>query len=92
MTDQPDSPRRPASRAAAVSYGDGKAPPRLLASGYGELAERIISEARRQGLFVHSEPALVQLLMQLDLDQRIPEPLYRAIAEVLGWLADENDA
>ncbi|GAB3286054.1 EscU/YscU/HrcU family type III secretion system export apparatus switch protein [Parahaliea aestuarii] len=91
MSDEPTS-RRPPSRAAVLAYGDPHTAPRLVASGYGELAERLISEARRHGLYVHSEPALVQLLMQLDLDQRIPDPLYRAIAEVLGWLAEEDEA
>ena len=31
-------------------------------------------------------PELVSLLMQVDLDERIPEALYRAVAEILAWL------
>jgi flagellar biosynthesis protein len=37
-------------------------------------------------VFVHDSPALVNLLMQLDLDDQIPEPLYRAVAEVLAFV------
>jgi flagellar biosynthesis protein len=63
-----------------------------VAKGYGELAERIMAEARRQGVHVHDAPELVGLLMGLDLDERIPPSLYEVIAELLVWvreLADE---
>ena len=52
--------------------------------------ERIIAEARRQDVFVHDAPELVGLLMQLDLDQRIPVRLYQVIAELLVWLQAMN--
>ena len=29
---------------------------------------------------------MVALLLQLDLDQRIPPELYRAVAELLAWV------
>ena len=43
--------------------------------------------ARREaGVFVHESPELVSLLMQVDLDARIPPQLYVAVAELLAWL------
>lgn len=74
-------------QAVALAYQEGDAP-RVLARGYGDLAERIIAEARRQDVFVHDAPELVGLLMQLDLDERIPPRLYQVIAELLVWLRD----
>jgi flagellar biosynthesis protein len=35
---------------------------------------------------VHESKELVALLMQVDLDQRIPPALYRAVAELLAWV------
>jgi flagellar biosynthesis protein len=75
-------------QAVALAYGEGTQAPRVVASGYGELAEQIIAEARRQQIFIHDAPELVGLLMGLDLDQQIPRPLYRVIAELLLWLRE----
>jgi len=75
-------------RQAVALVRDGGDGHRVVARGYGDLAERIIAEACRQGVYVHNAPELVALLMQLDLDQRIPERLYLAVAELLLWLRD----
>ena len=72
-------------QALALAYGEADGAPRLVAKGYGELAERIIAEARRHGVRVHDSSELVGLLMQLELDARIPPQLYRVVAELLAW-------
>lgn len=71
-------------RAVALEYGHRDTPV-LSAIGSGEVAERIIAEARRCGIYISSDPQLVGLLGQLDLDQQIPEELYAAVAAVLSW-------
>lgn len=60
--------------------------PRVVAKGRGVLAETIIERAKEAGVYVHESPALVSLLMQVDLDQHIPPQLYLAVAELLAWL------
>ncbi|HEU0277035.1 MAG TPA: EscU/YscU/HrcU family type III secretion system export apparatus switch protein [Rhodanobacteraceae bacterium] len=70
---------------AAPANGDGA---RVIAKGYGDLAEQVIAEARRHGIYVHQSPELVALLMKLDLDERIPARLYDVIAELLAWVAE----
>ncbi|SHI18975.1 EscU/YscU/HrcU family type III secretion system export apparatus switch protein [Pollutimonas bauzanensis] len=72
--------------AVAISYDKQDAAPRVVAKGYGTLAETIIRTARENGLYVHESPELVGLLMQIDLDAHIPPQLYVAIAELLAWL------
>lgn len=74
--------------AVALSYEHGDVAPRVVAKGYGDVAERIIEEARHHGVFVHDSPELLALLMNLDLDDAIPAELYLIIAELLVWLAD----
>ena len=72
--------------AVALSYREGDSAPRVVAKGYGVLADTIVRTAREHGLYVHESPELVGLLMQVDLDSRIPPQLYQAIAELLAWL------
>jgi len=72
--------------AVALAYGVADAAPRVVAKGHGAIAESIIERARESGIYVHESPELVGLLMQLDLDARIPQSLYRAVAELLAWI------
>jgi flagellar biosynthesis protein len=76
----------PLKNAVALAYSETDAAPRVVAKGRGLLAEQIISRARDAGVYVHESPELVSLLMQIDLDQRIPPQLYVAVAELLAWL------
>nr|WP_275445674.1 MULTISPECIES: EscU/YscU/HrcU family type III secretion system export apparatus switch protein [unclassified Halomonas] len=69
-----------------MAYHGGDQAPTVLAKGYGDLAERIVNEAQAKGIFVHDAPELVSLLMQVDLDARIPPALYQVIAELLAWV------
>ncbi|PMR77687.1 EscU/YscU/HrcU family type III secretion system export apparatus switch protein [Billgrantia endophytica] len=78
-------------QAIALAYRDGDDAPRVLAKGYGDMAERILAEAQRQGIYVHDAPELVALLMGLDLDERIPPVLYEVIAELLVWVYELSE-
>ena len=74
--------------AAALAYDEkgGDRAPRVVAKGYGLVADMIIQRAQEAGLYVHRAPEMVSLLMQVDLDARIPPELYQAVAELLAWL------
>jgi len=76
----------PLKSAVALAYGQTDAAPRIVAKGRGMVAEKIISRAREHGVYVHESPELVSLLMQVDLDQRIPAQLYVVVAELLAWI------
>ena len=78
--------------AVALHYDSEDGAPRVVAKGRGLLAEEIIERAKAAGVFVHESPELLSLLMQVDLDERIPPELYVAVAELLAWLYRlEND-
>jgi flagellar biosynthesis protein len=82
----PDQPRRRPRRAAALRYEAGAdAAPRVVASGRGIVAERIVAEARAAGVPVRDDAALAEALAGLDLGANVPEELYRAVAEALAW-------
>ncbi len=87
MTDSSaDTLDDPRAEAVALAYSAGEAAPRVVAKGKGLIAREIIERAREAGVYVHESPEMVALLMQVDLDDRIPPQLYVAVAELLAWL------
>jgi flagellar biosynthesis protein len=73
--------------AAALAYDAPTSDtPRVVAKGYGIVADMIVQRAKEAGLYVHQSPEMVSLLMQVDLDSKIPPRLYQAVAELLAWL------
>lgn len=84
MAQAEPTPRRP--QAVALSYTESEGAPRVVAKGNGLLADEIIRRAREAGVYVHESADLVGLLMQVDVDERIPPQLYVAVAELLAWL------
>ena len=70
--------------AVALAYGSRDAPV-VTAKGRDELAEAIIAEAQKQGVYITEDRELVAALSRLDLEQEIPRDLYVAVAVVLSW-------
>ncbi len=60
--------------------------PRVVASGAGEIADRILALAAENNVPVHQDDDLVALLAQLDIGTIIPPELYAAVAEVLAFV------
>lgn len=85
--------KTPPTSAVALRYDPtADNAPRVVAKGYGHIADAIIQTAKEHDLYVHESKELVGLLMQIDLDQHIPSELYLVIAELLAWLyALESD-
>jgi flagellar biosynthesis protein len=78
--------------AAALQY-DGKkdAAPRVTARGRGIIAEKIIELARKHDVPIKNDPALVQILSKLDIDEQIPAEIYKAVAEILAFVYSVNE-
>ena len=60
--------------------------PQVVAAGQGALAEYIVEVAEEHGVTVYKDPPLARALGQLELGDRIPPALYRAVAEVLAFV------
>jgi flagellar biosynthesis protein len=73
------------SLAVALKYEKPRAP-RVTAIGRGEIARRILEEAEKNGVPVSENPALAQALSNVEIEQEIPENLYRAVAAVLTYI------
>ena len=61
------SPNAGRNAAVALSYDEADGAPRVVAKGYGQLADTIVRTAEENGLYVHESRELVGLLMQVDL-------------------------
>lgn len=85
MTHQDAPPSAPPSIAVALDYQPGRTP-RVIATGRGHVSARIVEVAEAHGIPLQKDPALASALATLELDQEIPEQLYRAVAQVLGFI------
>jgi len=80
-----NAPDRPA--AAALHYDPtGPAPPEIIATGRGLVADEIVNVAREHGIALHQDPGLVEALSMLNIGSVIPRELYAVVAEVLAFV------
>jgi flagellar biosynthesis protein len=71
--------------AIALEYGKNTTPV-VTAKGDAELAQKIIEEAQRHGVYVAEDPQLLALLSRIDIDKEIPPELFTAVAVILSWV------
>ena len=70
-------------QAIALEYDPSDEAPRVIASGRGELAERIIEKAKEADVPVHRDDKLADTLSRLEIGDMIPPELYEVVAEIL---------
>lgn len=75
----------PRPLAVALNYKAGGVP-QVVAVGRGELGERILELARDHGVPLEENPGLAEALSHIEIGDDIPEALYRAVAEILGFI------
>lgn len=73
-------------KAVALEYDPEDEAPRVIASGKGALAERIIAKAKENDVPVHKDDKLADTLSRLDIGEMIPPELYNVVAEVLVFV------
>jgi len=72
-------------KAVALFY-DGQNTPIVTAKGTGAVADNIIAIAEQHGVPLCDNGALVELLVQLELGDEIPETLYLAVAYIIAFV------
>ncbi len=74
-------------RAVALRYDPSVADaPKMVASGTGLTAQKILDLARQHNVPVREDPQLVQALAALEIGEMIPPQLYFVVAELFAWL------
>lgn len=73
--------------AVALTYEFGKPNlPRVVASGRGAVAERILALAQENGIPVREDADLAALLGAVDLESEIPAEAMIAVAEIMAQI------
>ncbi|MBI3440336.1 MAG: EscU/YscU/HrcU family type III secretion system export apparatus switch protein [Proteobacteria bacterium] len=83
-------PRRRAAVALKKFGLDESSIPKVVAAGYGKLAEEILQLAFDNGVNVREDKDLAQMLAAIELDSDIPSEALVAIAEILAYVYKEN--
>lgn len=74
--------------AVALSYEPGDLAPKILATGKGELAEKIIEKGRESDVPFYKDHKLADTLSKLEIGDTIPPELYDVVAEILVFVDD----
>lgn len=72
--------------AIALEYERSEKAPKVIASGKGYLADKIIAKAEEEDIPVHQDAELAKSLSDLEIGDYIPPELYQVVAEVLVFV------
>ena len=72
--------------AVALSYDPEDTAPKIIATGKGQVAERIIERANESDIPIHEDKTLADTLSRLELGSYIPPELYEIVAEILVFV------
>ena len=70
-------------KAVALSCEAGEKAPKIVATGKGELAEKIVKKAEDSKVPVHKDDKLADTLSKLEIGDFIPPELYEVVAGFL---------
>lgn len=74
--------------AVAIAYEPGEKAPKILATGKGAVAERIIETAKENQVPTYKDNKLAATLSKLQIGDMIPPELYEVVAEILVFVDD----
>lgn len=73
-------------QAVALSYNPDDDAPKVVASGTGHLARRIVEVARESDVPIHQDEDLADTLSKIQIGDSIPPELYEVVAEILVFV------
>ncbi|MCM1179614.1 MAG: EscU/YscU/HrcU family type III secretion system export apparatus switch protein [Clostridium sp.] len=80
-----DNPNKK-KKAVALTYDPTNMAPQVVASGKGEVAERIIEKAKEADVATYQDEGLADTLLKLEIGDMIPPELYGVVAEILIYV------
>ncbi len=69
-------------KAIALEYR--KSAPVIVAKARGLLREKLLEIARENGITIHKDPDLAEVLSLFDAGSEIPEELFKAVSEIMA--------
>ena len=86
MADNRETEKKKIKTAVAIEYDPMDAAPRVVASGRGAVAEKIIQQAKEHDVAIHKDSKLADTLSKLEIGDFIPPELYEVVAEILVFV------
>ena len=87
MPDKDKEQKQKVKTAVALAYDPNEdGAPKVIASGKGALAEKIIEQAQENKIPVHEDDKLAETLSRLEIGEMIPPELYEVVAEILVFV------
>lgn len=71
-----------------MAYEPGERAPKIIATGKGYMAERIIEKAKEEEIPFYRDDKLAKTLSKLEIGDMIPPELYEVVAEILVFVDD----
>lgn len=78
--------KRKIKQAVALEYDPTEYAPKVLATGQGLLADKIIGKAQEEDIPIHKDEQLAKTLSKLEVGEMIPPELYEVVAEILVFV------
>jgi len=79
--------KNPNRTAIALEYNPNESEaPKVVATGKGLIADKIVEQAKEANVPVHKDGKLAKTLSQLEIGDMIPPELYEAVAEILVFV------
>ncbi len=77
--------------AVALKYEENSSnAPVVVAKGRGYIAEQIIKIAQENGINIHKDADLAEILEAIDINSEIPLEAFSAVAEILAYMYRMN--
>ncbi len=74
--------------AVALGYEKGDSAPKIIATGTGAVADKIIEKAKESDVPLYEDSKLANTLSKLEIGEAIPPELYDVVAEILVFVND----
>lgn len=81
-----DGFKKDIKKAVALRYKLGDNAPVIVAKGKGIIAEKIIDKAMEEEIYIHQDEELVNSLIDLQINEEVPEELYEVLAEIIFYV------
>lgn len=77
-------------KAVALKYPENSPAPFITAKGKGELAEKILSEAKKNDIEIREDLELVEMLSAQDIGNYVQEETWEALAVIFSFILEKK--
>ena len=78
-------------KAVVLKYPEGAEAPFITASGKGELAEKILNEAKKNNIKIEYNEPLVDFLSGMEIGSCVPEETWEILAAIFSLILNSKN-